>query len=94
MTTFSSRLPTDLTPGRLQRALAELRAAGTPLIDLTNSNPPQCGLGPDAGLLARALAVPEAAEYHPDPRGMLGARRRWRATTPTAGCPPSRTTSS
>jgi hypothetical protein len=59
----------------LQQALAELRASGTPLIDLTNSNPPQCGLGPDAGLLAKALAMPGAAEYHPDPRGMLGARQ-------------------
>jgi len=72
---FSSRLDRDLSPGRLQQALEQLRAAGTPLIDLTCSNPPQCGLGPEAGALARALAVPEAAEYHPDPRGMLGARQ-------------------
>ncbi len=75
MTTFSSRLPTDLTPGRLQQAMAELRASGTPLIDLTNSNPPQCGLGPDAGLLASSLAVPGMAEYHPDPRGELSTRQ-------------------
>ena len=74
MATFSSRLPIDLNPGRLQRTLTELRAAGTPLIDLTNSNPPHCGLGPDAALLASALAVPEAAEYHPEPRGLLAAR--------------------
>jgi len=72
---FSSRLDRDLSPGRLQQAIDELRSAGTPLVDLTCSNPPQCGLGPDAGLLARALAVPEAAEYHPDPRGMLPARQ-------------------
>ena len=72
---FSSRLASDLSPGRLQQALEQLRAAGTPLIDLTCSLPPQCGLGPEAEALARALAVPRAAEYHPDPRGMLGARQ-------------------
>jgi len=72
---FSSRLASDLSPGRLQQALEQLRAAGTPLIDLTCSNPPQCGLGPEAEALARALAVPRTAEYHPDPRGMLGARQ-------------------
>jgi hypothetical protein len=84
---FSSRLDSDLSPGRLQRTLAELRAAGTPLIDLTNSNPPQCGLGPDAGMLARALAVPQAAEYHPDPRGMLGARMAAAHTYADRGLP-------
>jgi alanine-synthesizing transaminase len=72
---FSSRLAPDLSPGRLQRALDELRANGGPLIDLTCTNPPQCGLGPDAELLASALAVPEAAEYHPDPRGLLSTRQ-------------------
>ncbi len=71
---FSSRLASDLSPGRLQRALDQLRAAGTPLVDLTTSNPPECGLGPDAEALARAVAVPGVAEYHPDPRGMPGAR--------------------
>jgi hypothetical protein len=72
---FSSRLDRDLSPGRLQQAIDELRSAGTPLVDLTCSNPPQCGLGPEAEALARALAVPRAAEYHPDPRGMFSARQ-------------------
>ena len=72
---FSSRLASDLGPGRLQHALGQLRTAGTSLVDLTSSNPPECGLGPDAEALARALAVPGAAEYRPDPRGMLGARQ-------------------
>ncbi len=72
---FSSRLDADLTPGRLQRALDGLRAAGTPLLDLTRSNPPQCGLGPAPDELARALAVSRSAEYDPDPRGMLSTRQ-------------------
>ena len=72
---FSSRLSADLTPGRLQRALDDLRAAGTPLIDLTSSNPPACGLGPEAEVLAQALMAPGAAEYHPDPRGLPSTRQ-------------------
>jgi aspartate/methionine/tyrosine aminotransferase len=72
---FSSRLDPDLSPGRLQQALDQLRADGAPLIDLTCSNPPQCRLGPAPELLASALAAPGAAEYHPDPRGMPGARQ-------------------
>ena len=72
---FSSRLDRDLSPGRLQRALDELRAAGTPLVDLTCTNPPQCGLGPAPEALTRALAAPGAAEYHPNPRGLLSTRQ-------------------
>ena len=68
---FSSRFQSDLTPGRLQRALDELRAAGTPLIDLTTSNPPQCGLGPEAALFASApflLGQPQRDCPEPDLR--------------------------
>ncbi len=72
---FSSRLDPDLTPGRFQRALDELRAADTPLIDLTSGNPPACGLGPEAGVLAQALTAPAVAEYHPEPRGLLSTRQ-------------------
>ncbi len=72
---FSSRLDPDLSPGRLQQALDQLRAVGAPLIDLTCSNPPERGLGPAAEALAAALAAPGNAEYHPEPRGMPGARR-------------------
>ena len=72
---FSSRLDPDLSPGRLQQALDQARATGAPLIDLTCSNPPQCGLGPDAEALARVLAPTPVAEYHPDPRGLPEARQ-------------------
>lgn len=54
---------------------SEARAAAGPgLLDLTRSNPQQCGLGPDiAGLLA-PLSDPGALGYTPDPLGMLAAR--------------------
>ena len=84
---FSSRLDSDLSPGRLQRALDDLRASGTPLLDLTCSNPPECGLGPEAEALTRALAVPEAAEYHPDPRGLLSTRQAVARTYAERGLP-------
>ena len=49
---LSSRLATNATPGLLQRAPDEPRAAGTLLLDLTSSNLPACGPGPQADRLA------------------------------------------
>lgn len=42
---FSSRLPADLAPNRLGRALARARSARVEVIDLTESNPTVAGLG-------------------------------------------------
>ena len=53
----------------LTKALAARRAAGLPLIDLTESNPTVVGLR-----LAPA-ALPEAPSYDPQPRGLLPARQ-------------------
>lgn len=83
----ASRLASDLTSTRLQRTLDALRAAGTPLIDLTNSNPPQCGLGPEVEELAQALAAPGVAEYHPEPRGLPGTRQAVAAYYADRGLP-------
>ena len=59
---------------RLARALRERRAAWLPLLDLTASNPTQCGFQyDDAGILA-ALGDRAALVYDPDARGMLRAR--------------------
>ena len=71
---FSARTAWDLEETRLARALRERRAAGRELIDLTASNPTQCGFAYDeAGILA-ALGDPRAMTYDPDPRGMFRAR--------------------
>jgi aspartate/methionine/tyrosine aminotransferase len=59
---------------RLARMLRERRARGLPVLDLTASNPTQCGFRYDeAGILA-ALADERALIYDPDPRGMRRAR--------------------
>jgi alanine-synthesizing transaminase len=55
------------------RALAARRRSGLPMLDLTASNPTQCGFGYDSHLLAE-LSADSARTYDPDPRGMLDAR--------------------
>jgi alanine-synthesizing transaminase len=69
---FSRRLPT-LTPNRLGLALAAVRGAGAPLLDLTETNPTRVGLRyPPA--LVEALADPAALTYAPHPLGLATAR--------------------
>jgi alanine-synthesizing transaminase len=71
---FSARTAWDLGETRLARALRERRAAGKSVLDLTASNPTQCGFHYDeAGILA-ALSDARAMAYDPDPRGMQRAR--------------------
>ena len=71
---FSARTAWDVTETRLARALRERKAAGLPVLDLTASNPTQCGFRYDeAGILA-ALGDREALVYEPDARGMRRAR--------------------
>jgi alanine-synthesizing transaminase len=55
------------------RALEARRRSGLPILDLTASNPTQCGFTYDAKLLAD-LSANDAFSYDPDPRGMLHAR--------------------
>lgn len=69
----SRRLPPDLTPNAVSLALAERRASGHPLIDLTLSNPTQAGLPYPADLLA-PLADPAGLQYEPEPLGRRAAR--------------------
>lgn len=70
---FSSRLPGLLRPNALTAAVAHLRAAATPVIDLTETNPTVVGL-PYPANLAEMLADDGAARYRPDPRGWIDAR--------------------
>ncbi len=74
MTMFSDRTNWNLTANRLSEALAQHRAAGKLLLDLSASNPTECGFAHDPSILS-ALANPRALTYSPDPRGLEFARR-------------------
>jgi alanine-synthesizing transaminase len=70
---FSSRTRWDLTPNRLSELIARKRAAGTRLLDLTESNPTRAGIPYPADLLA-PLAQESARRYEPLPFGLPEAR--------------------
>lgn len=72
---FADRTKWNLTPNRLAQALARLRAAGKPVLDLTASNPTECGFQYDSQAVLAALSIPAALHYDPDPQGFLSARR-------------------
>ncbi len=71
---FSSRLNASTEVNRITRRIRELRAAGTPLLDLTESNPTRAGIEYPAGEIASLLADPRALTYEPEPAGLPAAR--------------------
>lgn len=70
---FSQRLRWDVHTNPISRLLAQKRAAGIPILDLTESNPTHAGLDYPPGLLA-PLADARGLRYDPDPRGLRTAR--------------------
>jgi alanine-synthesizing transaminase len=62
-----------LGANRLSEALARHRASGRTLLDLTVSNPTECGFAYHAAILS-ALVNPVALAYTPDARGLEIAR--------------------
>lgn len=71
----STRIPDDFTPNRWASLLAERRASGRTLLDLTETNPTRAGqlAVPDAEL-EEALAGASLSRYDPDPQGSIEAR--------------------
>ncbi|HZS27563.1 MAG TPA: pyridoxal phosphate-dependent aminotransferase [Candidatus Angelobacter sp.] len=72
---FASRTNWDLETNRLADALARHRSSGRKLFDLAASNPTEYGFHYDAPAIVRALCNPSAMQYHPEPRGLLSARK-------------------
>jgi aspartate/methionine/tyrosine aminotransferase len=71
---FADRTNWNLEPNRLSEALAAHRSAGKPLIDLTASNPTECGFMYDREKILSALANPRSLSYEPEPKGLHAAR--------------------
>lgn len=72
---FAKRTNWNLQANRLSEALAAHRAAGKPLMDLTVSNPTECGFAYDEKTILAALENPAVLNYEPNPRGLEVARR-------------------
>lgn len=71
---LAARATADGTPNAIARLRTELAAAGTEILDLTDSNPTRHGLTPPGVLEAVARATARAGSYRPDPRGLREAR--------------------
>jgi hypothetical protein len=71
---FSSRLNASTEVNRITRRLRELRAAGVPILDLTESNPTRAGIDYPASEIARLLADARSLTYEPEPAGLPSAR--------------------
>jgi len=72
---FSQRTNWKLSTNRFTQTLEELRAVGVELIDLTVSNPTQCGLEYNSHAILSAFQNPQALTYDPQPKGILSARQ-------------------
>lgn len=72
---FADRTNWNLDTNRLSQALARHRAIRRPLLDLTASNPTECGFDYDRPAIMRALSDADALDYKPDPKGLETARQ-------------------
>src|ERR1700728_4082883 len=72
---FSTRTAWDTRETELALLLAGQHNSGLPLLDLTASNPTQCGFTYDEPSILSALAQPDTLTYDPNPRGMPAARQ-------------------
>src|SRR4051812_33589821 len=72
---FARRTEWKLGQNRYSIARNEALARGARLLDLTVSNPTDCGFNFDSASILGCLASPESLQYDPQPQGLLSARR-------------------
>jgi aspartate/methionine/tyrosine aminotransferase len=72
---FASRTNWNLQQNRLAEALERHKSSGRKLLDLSASNPTECGFKYDEAAILQALSNPASLQYHPDPRGLKLARQ-------------------
>jgi aspartate/methionine/tyrosine aminotransferase len=73
--TFSKRIRWDLEENDLAQALTRKRRAGSPVLDLTESNPTRARLPYPSGEIRRSFDDEALLDYAPDPRGGKAARK-------------------
>ena len=71
---FSERTAWNRGENQLTRMLTKLRASGTRILDLTRSNPTECGFAQDETKIASAFAASGISRYSPDAKGLIVAR--------------------
>ncbi len=71
---FSQRTNWKLTPNKYTRSLEAMRASGERLLDLTISNPTECGLRYDSAAILGAFQDTKSLEYEPEAKGLRSAR--------------------
>ena len=71
---FSERTNWRLSPNRFTQAIAEVRATGATILDLSASNPTRVGLEYDDSAILRALGSPQSLDYDPHAKGLLSGR--------------------
>lgn len=71
---FSSRLDWTVGPNRIAALVAEKRASGVEILDLTESNPTKAGIDYPAAGISAALADARCLRYEPEPFGLPAAR--------------------
>ncbi len=71
---FSSRTNWSRHPNRLTTLANDLRQKGEEFIDLTISNPTQCGIVYPVDDVMASLSRLRSLHYEPDPKGLLSAR--------------------
>ena len=71
---FADRTNWNMAANRLSEALRQRRASGKPVVDLTASNPTDCGFIYDSEAILRALSNPASLSYNPEPQGLKPTR--------------------
>lgn len=72
---FSERTRWNRQENDLTLTLEHIRASGQTVLDLTRSNPTECGFAHDQSSIQQALSGTGLLRYKPDPRGLLEARQ-------------------
>jgi alanine-synthesizing transaminase len=73
---FAERTNWKLNLNRYTAAVQEARSSGQSFVDLTISNPTQCGFYYDSREILASFQNPKALEYEPEAKGLLAAREQ------------------